>query len=213
MNSSKIFFLDIDNTLLNKDLVRSQVKEALIKVLGKEETEQFWLSNNSFRKHEVFVEIPYIIKQHCANLHKANYTTTVKTIFDKMEFKNALYPSTTGLINHLKTFGKVNLFTEGDPDYQNAKITNSGLRDLVNKVFLYQHKLEYLYYLKLQTIEEKIYFIDDKASNLAEVKRVIPNAHTIRVLQGHYVIDESERTIPTDEQVNSIKELLTRNFD
>lgn len=38
----KVFFIDVDNTLLDNDHLVKEIKNSLVKTLGKKETGHFW---------------------------------------------------------------------------------------------------------------------------------------------------------------------------
>lgn len=215
MSKKLSFLVDVDNTLLNNDLIKLEIKKALDKVLGVEEATHFWRHNNYFREHSNFVNFPYVIKDYCKEVHKETCETTIENIFFNMNFKNALYPDSVKVLKHLKTLGAVSIFTEGDIAYQKCKVENSNLDDLVDHVFIFQYKLEHMDDVmnEIDSKNTKIIYVDDKSSNLEAFKKRYPETHTIRVLQGHYIMDDSQNQYNADESIDCIKRILDKNFN
>lgn len=207
-----VFLVDVDNTLLNNDHVKDEIKKALVRVLGEDETKHFWLHHDEFREEKKLVDFPNIIHQYCAEKHKDTCDLTLGRIFNSIEFSHALYPQVNNVMQHLKTFGKVTLFTEGDSIYQKRKIEQSGLDAMVDDVILYKHKLEHIRELAKKYHKYKIVLIEDKADILVQAKKQVSQLFTIQVLQGHYATMKSKADKVTDMQIQSIEVLLTINF-
>lgn len=209
------FLVDVDNTLLNNDLIKIEIKRALDSSLGIEEANQFWINNNYFREHKLFVNFPYVIREYCAEKHNETGETVLHNIFTNMDFSRALYPHAIEVLEHLKRQGEVRIYTEGEPEYQNAKVVSSKLNKYVDEVFIFEQKLEHIneVLLDIKAKAKKLIYIDDKSTNLDAFKRVHKDTHTIRVLQGHYILAEDQNKLRADETVDGIKQLLNKQFN
>lgn len=208
MEKQIVFFIDVDNTLLNNDHIKEEIKNSLIKVLGEEEANHFWQHHDSFRQEKKLIDFPNIIREYCQEKHKNTCELTLGRIFQNIEFKHALYPQASDVIKHLKTIGKVVLFTEGDDVYQKMKLEKSGLSELSDGVELYKHKLDHLKEIVGKYKNHKAIFIEDRSDILQKIKKLLPEVFTIEVCQGHYATSDHREHEKLDKTIGSISELL-----
>ncbi|MBI4097792.1 MAG: HAD family hydrolase [Candidatus Levybacteria bacterium] len=202
------FFIDVDNTLLDNDHIKIEIKKSLDKVLGTEEANHFWDHHDRFRNRNKLVDFPNIIHEYCAEKHKDTCDLTLGKIFDSIEFSHALYPKAIQVLKYLKTLGKVVIFTEGDSVYQKRKIEQSGLASFVDEVLLYEHKLEYLGELIKKYERYTIIVIEDRSDILLKIKNQFPKVFAIEVCQGHYGNEDHKIHSSLDLTIDSIDELL-----
>lgn len=211
MEKRAIFLIDVDNTLLDNDCIKAEIKKSLIKVLGEKEANHFWFHHDKFREDKKLIDFPNIIRVYCSQNHKDICELTLSNIFDNIEFTHALYPKAIEVLNHLKKLGKVILFTEGDNVYQRKKIQKSNLENFVDEVLLFEDKWEHLDKIISRYKGKEIVLIDDKAGPLIKAKQQFPDIFTIEVCQGHYANDDHIKHAQFDKTVNSIAELLNLN--
>lgn len=212
MQSTLNFFLDVDNTLVNNDAIKNEIKFSLEEILGVEEADIFWQKHDSFRNYNKLVDFPAIIRSYCTGKDETSCNIKLNTIIQNIKFENALYPYSLEVIDHLKSLGEVFLFTEGDAVYQKLKIDKSGLTAKVDQSFLYEHKFDHI--LEIARIYEgqQLIFIDDKFDGLLEIKKIIPSSCCIEVCQGQYASHDHNSHPKLDKEVTEIKELLTLDF-
>ncbi len=211
MEKYMVFLIDVDNTLLDNDHIKEEIKHSLILVLGEKEAMHFWHHHDNFRDYKKLVDFPNIIHIYCAEMHKDTCDTKLHRIFDSIEFAHALYPEAKNVLTHLKTLGKVALFTEGDSIFQKMKIEKSGLAKLVDEVLLYEHKWENFAQIIRQYKDSSIILIDDRADALAKVRLKFPQVFTVEVCQGHYAAIDHKIHEELDIKINSISEILKFN--
>jgi len=211
--NNPVFFIDVDNTLLDNDHIKDEIKKSLIKVLGKEEANHFWHHHDDFRENKKLVDFPNIIHQYCAEKHKDACELTLGKIFENIDFKHALYPKAIEVVEYLKTIGKVVIFTEGDSVYQKRKIEQSGLGAIADEVVLYEHKLEHIGELIKKYEEYIIVIIEDRADTLIKIKKQFPEIFAIEVCQGHYATINHGFHQEFDLTVTTISELLKIKSD
>lgn len=209
MDKHLVFFLDVDNTLLNNDLIKQEIKTALIKILGPVEAEHFWRHHDEFRAYQKLVDFPAITRSYCHEREANTCEMAVGNIFDAINFKAALFTCATEVIAHLKTFGTVCIFSEGDAIYQRKKIERSGLAKLVDHVFLYEHKYDHLNELKKMFPKERLIFIDDRDDTLAKLRQKLADILTIVVCQGHYAGPHCSTNYQAHRMILSIADILT----
>ena len=207
-----VFLIDFDNTLSNNDDLKDELKDALDSVLGKEETQQFWLFHDEFRDHEKLVEFPFIIRDYCKKVYTETWETKLTEIFNNIKVKDCLYTKAVEVLTHLKSLGKVYIFTEGDLDFQKAKVNKSGLEKYVDGVYVFDYKMEKFKYI-IDLLNDKItIYIDDKTYNLEQAKEAVPTVKTVWVRQGYYKDVLAINPDNIDKIVNSLDELLTHDI-
>lgn len=214
MQSKLVFFIDVDNTLLDNDHIKSEIKVSLVKVFGKKDADHFWAHHDGFRDYQKYVDFPNIIRGYCQELHGDKCQMEFTQVFNSIEFKHALYPKVSLVLKYLRSLGKVALFTEGDVVYQRRKVEKSGLSGLVDQVFLYEHKMNHLAKIVAKFKEFRLIFIDDRAEYLSEEKRKYPQIYTINVAQGHYAKqDRAHYFKGIDKTVSAVGELKDLKFE
>ncbi len=210
MDKKLVFFLDVDNTLLDNDRVKEGIRQSLIKVLGKEEANHFWQHHDSFRERQQLVDFPNIIREYCTEKHPKTCEIKLGSIFQNIDFPSFVYPDVVRVIEHLKTMGKVVIFSEGDMIYQKAKIEKSGLAVMVTEVLLYEHKMEHLDEIMEKYQAYHSVFIEDRADILKSIKEKYPAVTTVLVCQGHYANPSCPNRHDADLTIEKISDLLTK---
>lgn len=205
------FLIDVDNTLIDNDLIKTEIWDALVSILGLVEAKHFWRHHDLYRKKTHIVDFPAIIQEYCNELDSAKCDTRVRSIFDTIDFMHALYPSALEVLDHLQSFGLVYVFTEGDAYYQKRKIIQSGicnhLKD-TSHILLYEYKLDHIIELSQTFQDTHIVYIDDKDTNLQTAKKLLPHITTVVVCQGHYASEKCTMDHQADLVVGSVNELL-----
>jgi len=197
-----------DNTLLDNDRVKTEIKQSLVKVLGHGEANHFWKHHDEFRSKNNLVDFPKIIEKYCAEKHTDSCTIKLKNIFFIIDFKMAMYPTAVATLKHLKSIGKVAIFTEGDMVYQKRKVEQLGLNKLVNKIYLYLHKSDHIDEILSKWKGYTKIFVDDRSAKLIKIKRQYPDIRIVEVCQGHYSDKDHTPHKKLDMTIESIGDLL-----
>lgn len=205
---SLAFFIDVDNTLLNNDHIKEEIKRSLVAVLGEDEASHFWKHHDAFRTEQKLVDFPRIIKQYCDHHYKDRCEIIFMEVFDTIEFTHALFPQAKAVLKHLKTLGIVSLFTEGDSVYQKMKIEKSGLSRFVDNIFLFENKLVHLSEVIERFRDNKKVFIDDHAEILVKIETAYPEVVTVEILQGHYSTIDHKEHRELDKKLARITDLM-----
>lgn len=213
INNEIVFFVDVDNTLLDNDYIKDEIKKSLIKILGQREAEHFWLHHDQFRERKKLVDFPNIINEYCKEKHRETCQLLVTQIFNTIQFTHALFPSIKEVLKYLKTMGKVIIFSESDDDYQKVKIAKSGLEAQVDEVLLFDHKLDHLDEIIEHHKDSHLVFLDDKVDILNKIKETYPAVFTIEVCQGHYCTFDHKSHRKLDKKIYSMAELLNFTVD
>ena len=207
MKNPIVFLIDLDNTLLDNDKVKDEIKQSLAKVLGPLEAEHFWDHHDDIRTKTNLVDFPAAIREYCSEKDAKTCNVRLGEIFDSIDFQKALYPDVYDVLKHLKTKGNVALFTEGDSIYQKMKIEKSGVGAMVDHVFHFEHKLEHFDEIEKTYKNYQIVVIDDRSETLMKVKEMHPDIQVIEVCQGHYSDIDHKPHLKLDQTIEAIKDL------
>ena len=203
-----VFFVDLDNTLIDNDGIKAKMRDALVGVLGEEEADHFWKHHDSFREEADLIDFPEIVRQYCREQHADTCELKISSIFEGINFAAALFEGSIDVLRHLKTLGRVLLFTEGDKIYQQHKIDGSGVGAEVDEVLLYEHKMAHLTELASRFSDAQLVFLDDKVHKLKEFQDKIPGVFVVEVCQGHYATVDHQEHSPFDLSIDHIGDML-----
>src|SRR5437016_3386310 len=172
-----VFLIDVDNTLLNNDFVKSDL-DAHIKVeMGESLTNRFWELYERAREESGVVNIPLALKwlreqTPLSDLDEQTYLH-IHSLFDNYPFINVLYPHALETLRYLRTLGLTVIVSDGDLYFQAEKIFNSDIAETVEgRVLLYTHKQVHLHEIMQQYPADQYAMIDDKPQILAESKLI-----------------------------------------
>jgi FMN phosphatase YigB (HAD superfamily) len=210
-----VFWLDVDNTLINNDEIKKTFDEHIRVWIGLTLTERFWEIYEEVRAEESVVDIPQSLKRFReeTTLEQMDEDTFrhIESIFDNFPFQKALYPQVLETLKHLRTLGLTVIVSDGDRYFQAEKIVNSTLADAVDgRVLIYIHKQEHVEEaVKLWPADHYI-IIDDKATILADIKKILQNRlTTVFVEQGKYAQQGLPEHFVPDIRVSHIGDLLS----
>src|SRR5712691_5266041 len=211
-----VFLIDVDNTLIANDDVKSDL-DAHIKVeLGPTLAARFWEIYEQVRAETGVVNIPLALARlreqtTPAELDEQTYLH-VHSIFDHYPFFNALYPQTLETLQYLRSLGLTVIVSDGDMFFQAEKIFHSNLADAVEgRVLLYVHKQQHLEEITQKYPADHYVAIDDKPQILADIKASMGDrVTTVFVEQGKYAAGQMPPNFHPDISVLHIADL--RNF-
>jgi len=187
-----VFLIDVDNTLIDNDFVKSDLDEHIKVQMGETVTGRYWELYERAREESGVVNIPLALKwlreqTTLSELDEQTYLH-VHSLFDNYPFFNALYPHTLETLRYLRTLGLTVIVSDGDSYFQAEKIFNSTIAETVEgRVLIYTHKQEHLQEIMKQYPADHYAMIDDKPQILAESKLILDNKlTTVFVQQGKY---------------------------
>lgn len=187
-----VFLIDVDNTLIDNDFVKSDLDEHIRVEMGETVTDRFWELYEKAREESGVVNIPLALKwlreqTPLSELDEQTYLH-VHSLFDNYPFLNALYPHSLETLRYLRTLGLTVIVSDGDLYFQAEKIFNSAIAETVEgRVLLYTHKQEHLYEIMKQYPADHYAMIDDKPQILTESKLIMGiKLTTVFVQQGKY---------------------------
>src|SRR6266704_6473259 len=210
-----VFFIDVDNTLIDNDGVKEDLDAHLQVELGPSLAARFWELYEKVREEEGVVDIPAALKRlreqtSLAELDEQTFLH-VESIFDNYPFYQALYPHVIETLEHLCTIGLTVIVSDGDRVFQAEKIVNSDLAEIVEgRVLLYVHKQQYLDEMMRLYPADHYAMIDDKPQILADSKAIMGDRlTTVFVKQGKYAAGELPANFRPDITVLHIGDLRT----
>ena len=185
-----VFLMDVDNTLLDNDKVAVDVKRFLDREVGRESQERYFAILEDIREQIGYSDYLASLQRYRLEYpHHAEIDTLASFLVD-YPFANRLHPGSLDVLERLRGWGPVVLFSDGDVVFQPRKIERAGLRGLVDAVLIYVHKE-----LELEDVEqrfpaERYVLVDDKLRTLAAVKMQWDRrVTTVFPRQGRYARD------------------------
>src|SRR6266487_213659 len=193
-----VFLIDVDNTLIDNDFVKSDLDEHIKVQMGETVTNRFWELYEKTREDSDVINIPLALKwlreqTSLSELDEQTYLH-VHSLFDNYPFYNALYPHTLETLHYLRTLGLTVIVSDGDMYFQAEKIVRSGLAETVEgRVLIYTHKQEHLQEILNKYPADHYAMIDDKPQILADSKSIMGKSlTTVFVQQGHYAASDQK---------------------
>ena len=173
MTPPRAFIIDVDNTLIDtekiKSLWKNRFKTKLADAYEKSKHADGYLDTKSLAKL-LSVDVSY---------------------FHNTPFKKYLFKDSTENLMKLKKIGKVLIFSVGDTIYQPLKIKESGIEKTVGakNVYIVRDKKTGLKRLATKLKKAKITdiaMVDDIASNFEKVMKVYPGMINVWLRYGKY---------------------------
>ena len=208
-----VFLIDVDNTLIDNDFVKSDLDEHIKVQMGETVTNRFWELYEQTREDGDVINIPLALKwlreqTPLSELDEQTYEH-VHSLFDNYPFFNALYPHTLKTLRYLRTLGLTVILSDGDLYFQAEKIFNSAIAETVEgRVLLYTHKQEHLHEIMKRFPADHYAMIDDKPQILIDSKLILGNKlTTVFVQQGKYAAGPKPENFHPDISVQHFGDL------
>ncbi len=206
-----VVLLDVDNTLLDNDLLRSRLQRDLEDVLGEEDGDRFWEIYEEVRAEMDVVDLPETIERFARECPNATSIGKASALVWDCPFADHLYPKGLEVIRHLSSFATPVILSDGDQLFQRHKIRAAGLEEAVRgNVLVYVHKEQEVEDIRRRFPAEHYSIVDDKTRILAAMKAAMgEQLTTVMVCQGKYANDPSHHDFPEpDITIEDIGELL-----
>ena len=206
---TRVFLLDVDNTLIDNDLAKSDLEREIQTLVGPDRAAVFWSTYEEVREGSGVVDFPETLARFRRALPDEPRTGEIARAVMSVPFERYLFPRALDVIAHLWTLGTVVILSDGDQVYQPMKIARAGLLLAAKRnVFVYAHKEGHLAEVQIRFPADHYVHVDNKASLLALTKeRLDGRVTTIHVRQGHYASDPPAGP-PPDITVDRIADLL-----
>jgi len=207
-----IFLFDVDNTLLDNDRVRTDLREHLAENYGDAARDRYWeilgelVEELGYTDYLGALERYRIEAMHCPEVLR------MSSWLVDYPFAERLYPGALDAVNHVRQWGRAVILSDGDAVFQPRKVERSGLWHAVDgRVLIYIHKERELAYVERLYPARHYVLIDDKLRILAAVKKIWgERVTTVFARQGHYAFDPDilAKYPPADIKLSKIGDLL-----
>jgi FMN phosphatase YigB (HAD superfamily) len=210
-----VFLFDVDNTLLDNDRFREDLRERLQADHGDRTCARYWeIMDELWGKLGYMDYLGALERLRLEDPHDLAIFRTANWLLD-YPFTDLLYPRALDAVKHVRQWGSVAILSDGDAIFQPRKILRSGLWEgFDGAVLIYVHKEKELKDVERRLPAAHYALIDDKTRILAAVKAAWGDrVTTIFPKQGHYAIEEPPRDgAPVDRTIDKIGDLLDHDW-
>ena len=211
-----MFLLDVDNTLLDNDRVKQDIRGAIAGLVAADRALRFWSLYEEVRGEEGVVDFPETLRRFRRAFPDEPRSADVDRAVLSVPFERYLFPRAIEVVSRLWTLGDVAILSDGDRVFQPAKIARAGLLLATRgNVLVYDHKEDHLLEVERRFPARHYAHVDDRAALLARTKNGLGSlATTIHVRQGHYASEPSSGPPPdiTVERIADLLALDSRSF-
>ncbi len=213
---SVVFLLDVDNTLLDSDRVIADLMRYLDQVVGPDCRDEYWDIFDRRRAELGYADYLGALQTYRVQHPRDPRILKISSFLINYPFANRLFPNSLDVIDHVKTWGRPVIVTDGDVVFQPRKIERSGLMEAVDgNVLIYVHKDREMADVEARFPAERYVVVDDKLRLLDAFKRGWGSrVTTVFPRQGHYAHDPEilRRYPPADITVERIGDVLDIDF-
>ena len=210
---SVTFLVDVDDTLLDNDRIRSDVQEHFTETFGIEVAERYWAI-----QERRFVELGYrdylgAVQEWWEGDVGGPRLLEASRYLLGYPFADRLYARALDVLAHLRSLGPTVVLTDGDAVFQPHKVVRAGIATAVDdQVLVYVHKELSLDDVERRYPSGRYVVVDDKLRILSAAKEFWgARVTTVLPLQGQFANDpEIAAAHPAaDVTVDGIGHLLT----
>jgi FMN phosphatase YigB (HAD superfamily) len=210
--SSIVFLFDVDNTLLDNDAVRANLREHLAKRYGTAARDRYWEILNQLVDELGYTDYLGALERYRVEaLHQPEILMMSSWLVD-YPFADRLFPDAMAALGHAQQWGQTVILSDGDAVFQPRKVERSGLwRAVDGRVLIYIHKERELAYVERLYPADHYVLIDDKLRILSAVKKIWgARVTTVFPRQGQYAHDPAvlKAYPPADIELAKIGDLL-----
>lgn len=207
-----VFFLDVDNTLLDNDHIEADLKDHLTHEFGAANRDRYWAHLEELRVELGYADYLGALQRYrLGDLNDPRLLLMSSYLVD-YPFEKRLYPGALDAIKHLRRWGLTVLLSDGDVVFQPRKIQRSGLWETVDtRVLIYIHKEQMLELVTQRYPARHYVMVDDKLGILAAMKEILgERLTTVFAHQGHYARDSktTATNASADFTIEHIRDLV-----
>jgi hypothetical protein len=188
-----VFLVDVDNTLLDNDRVTEDLRRFLDREVGKGRSSEYFEIYEELRLELGYADYLGALQRYRVKRPHDSHLLRVSSFLIDYPFANRLYPGSLDAIQHMRSFGRTVILSDGDAVFQQRKIERSGLLEEVEgHVLIYIHKEQELGDVARRYPAHHYVLVDDKVRILAAVKEAWgERLTTVFPRQGNYAHDPS----------------------
>ena len=210
------FLVDCDNTLLDNDRVKSDLRDHLAREFGADSRDRYWMIFEELRSELGYADYLGALQRYRLGDMNDSRLLLMSSYLVDYPFADRLYEGSLAAIAHLRRLGRTVILSDGDVVFQPRKIQRSGLWDAVDgHVLIYIHKERMLDAVAQRYPARHYVMVDDKLRILAAMKDAWGDClTTVFVRQGHYAVDPANIATypPADLSVDHIGDLMNDGF-
>lgn len=205
-----VVLLDVDNTLLNNDLLKSRLNAAVVDCIGVVAAQHFWKIYEDIRREIGHVDVPMTLQR----LKLADPSINVDALglaIDSFPYAESLFVGALPTINALGSRAIPVILSDGDNHFQRRKIEASGLAAAVaGRVLIYFHKEDRIDEVTAAYPADHYVMVDDKARLLGKFKtRLGERLTTLHVNHGGYAAQKPDAGDPLpDVEIADIGDVI-----
>ena len=209
---SVTFFVDVDNTLLDNDRIRSDIEEHLAAAYGSEVADRYWAI-----QERRFIELGYrdylgAVQEWWEAEGAGSRLLSFSRYLLDYPFTDRLYLGAIAVLARLRSLGPTVVLTDGDAVFQPHKVERAGIARAVDgHVLVYVHKEEELDDVERRYPGDRYVLVDDKLRILTAAKEFWgERVTTVLPLQGQFANDPATAAAhpAADVTVEGIGDLL-----
>jgi FMN phosphatase YigB (HAD superfamily) len=170
--SAIVFLVDVDNTLLDNDLVQSDLRHHLEREFGAACRDRYWAI-----LEQLFTDLGYAdylgaLQRYRVEHPQDIHLLSMSSFLIDYPFADRLYPRALAVLEKFRTWGKTVILSDGDVVFQPRKVERSGIYEAVQgHVLIYIHKEEALDDVVRRYPAKHYVMVDDKLRILAAFKK------------------------------------------
>jgi FMN phosphatase YigB (HAD superfamily) len=212
-----VFLFDVDNTLLDNDQFKDDLRKRLLADFGLPTSERYWSAYDALRDRLGYVDYIGALQSFGRGLDSGPELLSMSSFLLDYRFTELVYPRALDAIRHVRTLGTPAILSDGELVFQPRKIQRSGIFDAVEgRVMITLHKEQSLPAMRERFPASHYVMVDDKPQLLAAMKKVLGKAMTtVFVRQGHYAAESAGLVIepPPDRTIERIGDLCDRDLN
>jgi phosphoglycolate phosphatase-like HAD superfamily hydrolase len=207
-----VFLVDVDDTLLDNDRIRSDIEEHLAAEFGADVHDGYWTI-----QERRFAELGYrdylgAVQEWWLGARMEPRFLEVARYLLEYPFADRLYPGALEVLERMGELGPAVVVTDGDAVFQPHKIVRAGIADAVDgSVLVYVHKEAELGDVERRYPADGYVLVDDKLRILTAAKQFWgERVTTVLPRQGQFANDPeiASANPPADVTVEGIGDLL-----
>ena len=217
MAPSVVFLVDVDNTLLDNDRFREDVRKRFAQELGEATRDLYWEI-----QEQLFMDLGYrdylrALQQTWVESERDMRVAALSSYLLDYRFAERLYPGALEVLGRFREWGTTVALTDGESVFQPRKLDLAGITAAVaGEVLVYVHKEEELDDIERRYPAERYVVVDDKLRILTAVKEAWGGrVTTVFPRQGQFANDAAlaGKLPAADVTVEHIGELLEYDLE
>jgi len=211
--SEAVFLFDVDNTLLDNDRVKDDLRNHLEREFGADCRDRYWAIFEELRVELGYADYLGALQRYRLEDLCDPRLLMVSSFLVDYPFDDRLYPGSLDALEHVRSWGATVILSDGDVVFQPRKVQRSGLWEAVEgRVLIYLHKEQMLEDVERRYPARHYFMVDDKLRILtAAMKRAWGGRlTTVWPHQGHYALDPQAISSypPADLTIERIGDLV-----